>query len=45
MQHPVGYRINQTTGRAEMTSLLAIMTQGNLLEAFAHVISAAIVTA
>ena len=45
MQHPVGYRINHTTGRAEMTSLLAIMTQGNLLEAFAHVISAAIVTA
>ena len=45
MQHPVGYRVNPATGRAEMTSLLAIMTQGNLLEAFAHVISAAIVTA
>ncbi len=45
MQHPVGYRVNPTTGRAEMTSLWAIMTQGNLLEAFSHVISAAIVTA
>jgi len=43
MQHPVGYRI--VNGRAEMTSLRAILTQGNLLEAFAHVISAAIVTA
>jgi cytochrome d ubiquinol oxidase subunit I len=45
MQHPVGYRLNKVSGRAEMTSLWAIMTQGNLLEAFAHVISAAIVTA
>jgi cytochrome d ubiquinol oxidase subunit I len=43
MQHPVGYRI--VNGRAEMTSLRAILTQGNLLESFAHVISAAIVTA
>lgn len=45
MQHPVGYRINPGTGRAEMTSLWAIMTNGILLESFAHVISAAIVTA
>jgi cytochrome d ubiquinol oxidase subunit I len=45
MQHPVGYRVNAATGRAEMTSLWAIMTQGNLLEAFAHVMLAAIVTA
>jgi cytochrome d ubiquinol oxidase subunit I len=45
MQHPVGSRINTATGRAEMTSLRAIMTQGNLLEAFAHVMAAAIVTA
>jgi cytochrome d ubiquinol oxidase subunit I len=43
MQHPVGYR--KVGGRAEMTSLWAILTQANLLEAFAHVISAAIVTA
>ncbi len=45
MQHPVGYRLNKISGRAEMTSLRAILTQANLLEAFAHVISAAIVTA
>ena len=45
MQHPVGYRLNKISGRAEMTSLRAILTQWNLLEAFAHVISAAIVTA
>jgi cytochrome d ubiquinol oxidase subunit I len=43
MQHPVGFR--KVNGRAEMTSLWAIMTQGNLLEAFAHVMSAAVVTA
>jgi cytochrome d ubiquinol oxidase subunit I len=45
MQHPVGYHLNKVSGRAEMTSLRAIMTQGNLLEAFAHVMSAAVVTA
>lgn len=45
MQHPVGYRLNKVSGRAEMTSLRAILTQANLLEAFAHVIAAAIVTA
>jgi cytochrome d ubiquinol oxidase subunit I len=44
MQHPVGYRVNPVTHRAEMTSLRAIMTNGILLEGFAHVISAAIVT-
>jgi len=38
-------RLRIVNGRAEMTSLRAILTQGNLLEAFAHVISAAIVTA
>ena len=43
MQHPVGYR--KVNGRAEMTSLWTIMTQANLLEAFAHVMSAAVVTA
>jgi len=45
MQHPVGYRVNQSTGRAEMTSLWAILTQGNLVEAFGHVMSASIITA
>ena len=43
MQHPVGY--HKVNGRAEMTSLWAILTQGNLLLAFTHVISAAILTA
>jgi cytochrome d ubiquinol oxidase subunit I len=45
MQHPVGYRINPDTGRAEMTSLWKVMTQTNLLIAFAHTISAAVITA
>ncbi len=43
MQHPVGY--HKLNGRAEMTSLHAILTQGNLLLAFTHVIAAAIFTA
>jgi cytochrome d ubiquinol oxidase subunit I len=44
MQHPVGYRVNPVTHRAELTSLWAIMTNGLLLLGFAHVISAALVT-
>jgi cytochrome d ubiquinol oxidase subunit I len=45
MQHPVGYRINPVTHRAEMTSLWKILSQANLLEAFGHVMAASIATA
>ncbi|CAM4157822.1 cytochrome ubiquinol oxidase subunit I [Janibacter anophelis] len=40
MQHPVGYRINPETGRAEMADFLAILTNPVQLVAFPHVITA-----
>ena len=40
MQHPVGYRINPETGRAEMSDFLAILTNEVQLVAFPHVITA-----
>ncbi len=40
MQHPVGYRINPETGRAEMADFLAVLTNKVQLVAFPHVITA-----
>ena len=40
MQHPVGYRINEETGRAEMADFVAILTNPVQLVAFPHVITA-----
>ena len=40
MQHPVGYRINPETGRAEMSDFIAILTNEVQLVAFPHVITA-----
>jgi cytochrome d ubiquinol oxidase subunit I len=45
MQHPVGYRINPVTNRAEMTSIGQILTNSTLIRAFGHTIAAAGVTA
>jgi len=45
MQHPVGFRINEDRGRAELTSLWAVLTNSTTLAAFPHVITAAFVTA
>ena len=45
MQHPVGYQINEQTGRAEATAIVDILFQGFLLFAWAHVILAGLVTA
>jgi cytochrome d ubiquinol oxidase subunit I len=45
MQHPVGYRINPVTNRAEMTSIGEILTNSTLIRAFGHTIAAAGVTA
>jgi len=45
MQHPVGYVINHATGRAEMTSIQAVLTNSTLLYAFPHTIGAAVMTA
>ncbi|KRE39455.1 cytochrome BD ubiquinol oxidase subunit I [Janibacter sp. Soil728] len=40
MQHPVGYRINPVTGRAEMADFWAVLTNPVQLVAFPHVITA-----
>lgn len=40
MQHPVGYRINPETGRAEMADFVAVLTNEVQLVAFPHVITA-----
>jgi cytochrome bd ubiquinol oxidase subunit I len=45
MQHPVGYMINPTTGRAQMTSILEVLTNSTLLLAFPHTMLAAALTA
>jgi cytochrome d ubiquinol oxidase subunit I len=45
MQHPVGYVINHATGRAEMTSIQAILTNSTLLYAFPHTVGASVMTA
>lgn len=45
MQHPVGYLINARSGRAELTSISAILTNSTVLYAFPHTIGAAIMTA
>ncbi len=41
MQHPVGYRLNPVTHRAEMTSIFKILTNSTLIRAFGHTIAAA----
>ncbi len=45
MQHPVGYVLNAKTGRAEMTSIVAVLTNPTVLLAFPHTILAAFATA
>ena len=35
MQHPVGYRIDPVTHRAELTSIWALLTNSTVLAAFA----------
>ncbi len=45
MQHPVGYRMNQTAGRAELTSLGKVLTNPTVLSAFPHTIVACFLTA
>ncbi|MBB1246758.1 cytochrome ubiquinol oxidase subunit I [Streptomyces durbertensis] len=41
MQHPVGYRINEETGRAELTDFLLVLTQNTAVAQFFHTITAA----
>ena len=45
MQHPVGYRFNPETGRAELTDFWAVMFNKVQLVTFPHVILAAYMTA
>jgi cytochrome d ubiquinol oxidase subunit I len=41
MQHPVGYRFNPVTGRAEMTDFLAVLTNKVQLVTFPHTMTGA----
>jgi cytochrome d ubiquinol oxidase subunit I len=45
MQHPVGYRINPATNRAELTDFWAVLTNSTALVTFWHTIAAAYLTA
>jgi cytochrome d ubiquinol oxidase subunit I len=45
MQHPVGYRINPVTHRAELTSIVALLTNSTVLAAWPHVIFASFLVA
>ncbi|MEV8639102.1 cytochrome ubiquinol oxidase subunit I [Streptosporangium sp. NPDC051023] len=45
MQHPVGYRLNPKTGRAELTDIWAVLTNSTNLVTFPHVIFGAFVAA
>ena len=44
MQHPVGYTINQTTGRAQLNDVGALFTNPVFLWGYTHVILASLVT-
>jgi cytochrome d ubiquinol oxidase subunit I len=44
MQHPVGYKYNPTTGRAEMTDFWAVMTNKVQLVTFPHTVLSAYMT-
>jgi len=45
MQHPVGYILNQTRGRAELTNIMKVLTQNTAYSAFLHTIPSAFLTA
>jgi cytochrome d ubiquinol oxidase subunit I len=45
MQHPVGYRINPVTNRAELTDFPAVLTNPTTLVTFPHTMMAAFLTA
>ncbi len=44
MQHPVGYAVNATAGRAELKDFVAVLTNSTVLFMFPHTISAAFLT-
>ena len=45
MQHPVGTKFNPATGRAELDSILSVVTNNTALWAFPHTVTASFVTA
>jgi len=45
MQNPVGYELNEVTGRAELTDFLAVLTNKVTLVTFPHTIAGAFITA
>ena len=45
MQHPVGYTLDPTTGRARLTSIWAVLTNSTALVTIPHTLAAAFVTA
>ncbi len=45
MQHPVGYKINPSTGRPELSNIWAVMTNPVFLWGYAHVLLASLCTA
>jgi cytochrome d ubiquinol oxidase subunit I len=45
MQHPVGYRLNAESGRAELTDFPAVLTNSTAVVTFAHTITACFLTA
>ncbi|MDY7086672.1 MAG: cytochrome ubiquinol oxidase subunit I [Actinomycetota bacterium] len=44
MQHPVGYTMNPESGRAELTSIWAVLTNSTTLVTFPHTITACFLT-
>jgi cytochrome d ubiquinol oxidase subunit I len=44
MQHPVGYKIN-SAGHAQLTSIVAVLTNPVFLRSFLHILLAALITA
>jgi cytochrome d ubiquinol oxidase subunit I len=44
MQHPVGYTITKSTGRADLTDIWAVLTNPVFLWGYLHVILAALIT-
>ncbi len=45
MQHPVGARYNPQTGRAELTSIVALFTNNTAVAAFEHAVAGSFLTA
>ena len=45
MQHPVGYTMNAERGRAELTDIVAVLTQNTAVASFVHTVPSAFLTA